>query len=116
MNKINKNKSTGLSERDKTALSALKKALEERFKLIDFRVYGSKVRGEASPESDIDVMIEVEDYNPAIESEIDDIVFKINIEHDCLISVVIFGRRELEEGPLGESPLYKIIEKEGVKI
>jgi len=109
-------KTIGLSENEKTALSKLKKALEERFNLIDFRVFGSKARGEATPESDIDVMIEIEDYNPIAESEIDDIVFKINLEFDCFISLVIFGRKELEEGPLGESPLYRVIEREGVKV
>ena len=109
-------KTISLSGNERAAIGKLKRALEERFTLIDFRVFGSKARGEATPESDVDVMIEIEDYNPAAESEIDDIVFKINLEHDCLISTVIFGRRELEEGPLGESPLYHVIEREGVKV
>ncbi len=43
-------------------------------------------------------------------------MFKINLEHDCFISVVIFGRREIEEGPLAESPLYRVIEREGIKV
>ncbi len=109
-------KTISLPENERAALAKLKKALEERFGLIDFRIYGSKARGEAAPESDIDVMIEIEDYNPTTESAIDELVFKINIDNDCFISVVIFGRRELEEGPLGESPLYRVIEREGIKV
>ena len=109
-------KTISLSGNERAAIGKLKRALEERFTLIDFRVFGSKARGEATPESDVDVMIEIEDYNPAAESEIDDIVFKINLEFDCFISLVIFGRKELEEGPLGESPLYRVIEREGVKV
>lgn len=109
-------KTSGLSENERTALAKLKKALEERFNLIDFRVFGSKARGEAAPESDVDVMIEIEDYNPITESAIDEIVFTINLEYDCFISAVIFGRRELEEGPLAESPLYRVIEREGIKV
>jgi len=106
----------GLSENENAALSKLKKALTDRSDLIDFRVFGSKARGDAVPGSDVDVMIEIEDYNPQTESAIDDIVFKINLEFDCFISAVIFGRRELEEGPLGESPLYRVIEKEGIAV
>jgi predicted nucleotidyltransferase len=109
-------KTIDLLDSERTALAELKRSLEERFELVDFRIFGSKARGEAAPDSDIDVMIEIEDYNPVSESEIDDIVFKINLEHDCLISVVIFGRREIEEGPLGESSLYRVIEREGVKV
>lgn len=40
----------------------------------------------------------------------------MSLDYDCLISVVIFGRQELEEGPLGESPLYKRILAEGVSL
>jgi len=32
------------------------------------------------------------------------------------LSVVVYGRRELEEGPLGESPLYMRILAEGVPV
>jgi predicted nucleotidyltransferase len=109
-------KTSGLLENERAALSKLKKALEERFNLIDFRVFGSKARGEATAESDVDVMIEIEDYNPLTESAIDEMVFQLNLECDCFISAVIFGRRELEEGPLGESPLYRVIEREGIRV
>jgi len=109
-------KTSCLSENENAALSKLKKALTDRSDLIDFRVFGSKARGDAVPGSDVDVMIEIEDYNPVTESEIDEIVFQINLEFDCFISAVIFGRRELEEGPLGESPLYRVIEREGIAV
>ena len=45
------------------------------------RDFGSKVRGEDTPESDIDVFIEIDNINSVIESEIDDIVYKINLEN-----------------------------------
>ena len=105
-----------LNENEKTALVKLKEALQAKFKLVDFYIFGSKVHGTSTLESDIDVMIEIEDYNPVVESDIDDLVFKINLEHDCFISTVLFGRKEIEDGPLGESPLYKVIAKEGVRM
>ncbi len=105
-----------LLENEIMAVSKLKESLIEKFKLFDFRVFGSKARGNASPDSDIDVMIEIEDYTPSVESTIDDIVFEINLNFDCFISTIIFSRKELEEGPLSESPIYKIIQKEGVTV
>jgi predicted nucleotidyltransferase len=101
---------------ERQALSKLKEALQKQFDLVDYCVFGSKARGDASPDSDIDVMIEVENSTPQIEAAIDDLVFEINLAHDCLISTVIFSRKELEEGPLGESPLYKAIKREGVRV
>jgi len=105
-----------LNKNERRALSALKDALMERVRLVDLRLFGSRARGDASPESDIDIMIEVEEYTPTVESLIDDTLFEINLSYDCFISAVIFSRKELEEGPLDASPLYKAVEKEGVRV
>ena len=99
---------------ERKALSTLKDLLEKKYDLRDFRVYGSKVKGSDSPESDVDIMIELEDSSPIIESEIDDLIFRLNIRYDCLITAVYFSRKELEEGPLSESPLYKTILCDGI--
>lgn len=105
-----------LTENEERALKILKEALRRKFDIVDLWVFGSKARGESSHESDVDVMIEVADINPEIEAQIDDMIFEINLENDSFISAVIFGRKELEDGPLAESPIYKIVQKEGVPI
>ncbi|OGL40267.1 MAG: hypothetical protein A2042_02385 [Candidatus Schekmanbacteria bacterium GWA2_38_11] len=105
-----------LKEHEKVALKELKNILQKNYNLLDFRLFGSKARKEDSPESDIDVMIELSEVNPHIETEIDKIIFDINLKNDCFISAVIFGKKELEEGPMDQSPLYKAIEKEGIRI
>lgn len=105
-----------LKENEIRAVFALKKFLSNRFKLLDFRLFGSKVRSEDTLESDIDVMIVLDKNDLQIESQIDDAIFEINLENDCLISAIIFSREELEKGPLDESPIYKIIKKEGVSL
>lgn len=79
-------------------------------------MFGSKARGNASTDSDIDIKIVIEDDNPSAESAIDDIIIEINLNFDCFISTIIFSRKEIEEGPLSESPIYKIIQKEGVTV
>lgn len=105
-----------LNENEEKAIKALENALSKKFGLLDLRLFGSKARGESHSESDIDVMIEIADSNSEIEAQISEIIFKINLQNDSFISAVIFSRRELQEGPLGESPLYKIVQKEGVPI
>lgn len=105
-----------LKQNEGEAVVSLKKDLEKKYKLVDFRIFGSKARGESSEESDIDIMIELEEVTPAIEAVIDTMIFKVNLKYDCLISAVIYSRQELEEGPMSESPLYKVIEREGIKV
>ena len=105
-----------MKKNEKIAIRSLKKELSSRFNLVDLRLFGSKARGEDTPESDIDVMIEIAESNPEIESQIDDIIFEINLKNDSFIFAVFFSKKEIEEGPLSKSPIYKIIEKEGVSI
>jgi len=105
-----------LADNEEQALKELRGELFAKCPIIDFRLYGSKVRGDARQDSDLDVMIEIPEYDRAVVAEIDDIVYRINLEHDVMISTLVFGKDELEEGPLSESPIYKIIQKEGVQL
>jgi hypothetical protein len=33
-----------------------------------------------------------------------------------IISALVFGKDEIEEGPMSESPIYKVIQREGVPL
>ena len=101
---------------EKKALNALRTALLENYSLLDLRLFGSKAKGTDSHDSDLDVMIVLEDYSPSIESEIDDLIFEINLKYNCFITALYFSRKELELGPLAESPIYKKILQEGITL
>jgi len=47
---------------ERTAVLELKGRLEGAVPLVDFRIFGSNARDVDSAESDVDVMIEVENY------------------------------------------------------
>ena len=109
-------KSILLKENEERAITRLNEILSKKINLIELRLFGSKARGESTQESDLDVMIEIAESNYDIRSQIYDIIFEINLENDTFISSTIFSKKELEDGPMGESPIYKIIHKEGVPI
>ena len=101
---------------EQKALEELKRQLRSRFTILDMKLYGSKARGESTPESDIDIMIELEDRDYAVESEIYDTIYDINLEYDVFISPLFISRRLVIDGPLSESPIYKSIQKNGLTI
>ena len=105
-----------LSDTEIKAIKELYSILLRRHTVLDFRIYGSKATGNDVPGSDIDVMIILEQTSPAIESEIDDLVFDINLKYGCFSSILFFSRQELEEGPLAESPIYKKAVSQGITI
>jgi len=98
------------------ALNDLKQSLNQDFQLVDLRLYGSKSRGTADADSDIDIMIELEELTPTFYDKVFDMVFDVNLRHGVFISAVLFGRKELEEGPMSVSPLFKAIERDGVRL
>lgn len=106
----------GLLPDEEKALKELKTALAENHQLLDFRVFGSKATGTDLQDSDLDVMIVLEDHSPKIESRIDDLIFDINLKYDCFITAIFFTRKELEVGPMSQSPIYKKIMTEGISL
>jgi len=105
-----------LAENEERALKELREELVSKYPILDIRLYGSKARGEGREDSDLDVMIEIPDYDRAMVAEIDGIIYRINLKHDVFISVLVFGKDELEEGPMSEAPIYKVIQREGVPL
>ena len=99
---------------EERALKELKDRLSQYFDILDFKLYGSKAKGTDTHGSDLDVMILLEELSPEIESQIDDLIFRINLEYDCFITALFFSQEELEAGPLSESPIYKKILQEGI--
>jgi predicted nucleotidyltransferase len=105
-----------LVENEERALKQLRGELFARYPIIDFRLFGSKARGEGREDSDLDVMIELPVNDPAVVAAIDDIIYRINLDHDVFISAVFFGKDEIEDGPMSEAPIYKVIQQEGIPI
>ena len=105
-----------LADNEQQALKVLRERIFGKYPIVDFRLFGSKARGEGRPDSDLDVMIELPVNDPAIVADIDDMIYRINLDYNVFISAVIFGKDEIEEGPMSEAPIYKIIQREGVPL
>ncbi len=106
----------GISPNEKRALKELRRKLSENYSLMDFKLYGSKAKGTDMIGSDLDVMIVLEVCSPIVESEIDDLIFNINLQYDCFITALFFSQAELDAGALSESPVYKKILQEGISV
>lgn len=105
-----------LTTDERNALENLKNMIAKKYKLLDFILYGSKASGRNTAESDIDIMVKLEEESRSVRWDIYNMVAEVNIHYGCLISPILFSRREIEEGPMDESPIYRRIAKEGIKI
>ena len=105
-----------MTERDTKIAKELKKRLLKVTQLVDFRIFGSRARGDADKYSDMDVFIEVQALDKELKESISDIVWEVGFKHLIVISPIIFTRDEIENSPMRSSPIVKNIVEEGILI
>jgi hypothetical protein len=106
-----------LRENEKAALLELKEKLLERFSDVEIILYGSKARGDANEESDIDVLVLLKrKVNCALKEEIFSTAFKIELKYNVIFGVIVY-QKQFWDSPLGKAmPLHLNIDKEGVYV
>ncbi len=104
-------------DRDLQVARKLKERLSSVVTLVDFKVFGSRARGDADEYSDLDVFIEVETIDKELKEKISDIAWEVGFYNDCMhISPLVFTRYEIEESPLRISSIVQVIAEEGVRV
>jgi uncharacterized protein len=94
----------------------LKERLSALVQVIDFRVFGSRARGNADEYSDMDVFIEIEHLDRSLKERLLDIAWEVGFENFMVISPLIYTRDEIENSPHRASPIVKVIFREGVPL
>jgi uncharacterized protein len=84
--------------------------------ILQFCVFGSRARGDATAGSDLDVFLVVDHIDPDLRERISEIAWEVGFENDLVLSTFVVTVEQLEHGPLGVSPIIRQIEKEGVRL
>ena len=100
---------------DQRILETFAESVRRRYPGARIWAFGSRARGDALPESDLDVCIVIDE--PAtrkVKDWIGDVAWDVGFGADRIITTVVLERREFEEGPRSASPLVSNILREGV--
>ena len=80
-------------------------------------LYGSQARGQAQPESDVDLLVLLDEEVPVeTKRHIHDLLYDIALAEDVVISSIIKSNRKWNLPISKATPLYEIIQEEGIKV
>ena len=77
-------------------------------------LFGSQARGEATEESDIDVVVTVSKLNKKTLDLILEVAWEVGFEAGKVISVIPATFEEMER--LSASPFFQAVKKEGIRV
>jgi len=106
-----------LSSQEQQALQELSSFIKAQWPQARVKVFGSKIKGTADVESDVDTLIELplnitEDVRRCIIHR----VFEINLTHGTNLSVLIVSQEEWEQGYLTLLPIHREVEEGSVTL
>lgn len=84
--------------------------------LVEAKVFGSKVRGEDSFESDVDILVLLKQIDQEKREIIANLSFEVGLKYDLFLSTVVY-EQDIFYSPLSQETLfYQNIQREGVLI
>jgi len=107
-----------LEPREARALEEFVRRVRERLgeNLVALKLFGSKAASRGEPDSDIDVLVEVNGAGTAVEDQVLDLAFEVNVAHEVYISPRVVAKATLEDPVWRLTPFLQAVEREGVPL
>lgn len=99
-------------------IEEFKRRVEARFpgELVRLVIFGSKVRGEATPESDVDLLAVIQSENWRLGDEIRSMGYALELEHGVVLSIQVISRNHYERLRANGTQFFHVLEQEGVVV
>ena len=107
-----------LTEAEENVIEKLVKKIKDTLgdNLVFIELFGSKIRGDYEPDSDIDLLVVVKNKNAKLRSSLYDILFEIDPYYNFKISLIIYSEFEYKQNIKLKSTFFENLEKEGIRL
>ena len=104
--------------RELPIVEEFKRRVEERFpgELVRLVLFGSKVHGEATADSDLDVLVVMRSEDWRRGDEIRALGYALEIEHGLVLSIQVMSLGHYETLRACGSQFFRAVEREGVMV
>lgn len=105
-----------LAPRDAAAVSEFVERVRARLgaRLVGLRLFGSKARGDAHEDSDLDIAVIVDRDRLAAEDAAIDVAFDVNLAHDVYVSPRVILADVLEHPSWRITHFVRALQRDGV--
>lgn len=102
-----------MTYKDKVAAitKQFRQTVENKYNIIEMKLFGSFARGDYSKTSDIDLMVRLPKVDRNIEEDLFNIAYDLELEYDCVIDVIV-----LPQNFDNDIMIYQNVQKEGIAI
>lgn len=101
-------------EKELKIVEKFKQLVKRRVMVHEVRVFGSRARGDAAEDSDLDVLVVVDQLDHATEKYISDCAWEAGFPDEIVIMPVAITLDNLKNSPLRESAFIRTVYREGV--
>lgn len=107
-----------LTGREQQTLRRFKGILLERFgdEIAEVRLFGSKARGDAGPESDLDVLVVTRRDDWRLKEQIGQVATTILLEEGVYLSLKVFGQPFYRRLVTLQTPFIKSVLQDGIPV
>ena len=103
-----------MDKNDLLLLRRFSAKIKDAFANPQIWAFGSRVRGTAVPESDLDICVVLDNFNSMDRALVSEIAWEAGFDAGVVISTIVFTREEFENGPPSASRLVQAIRLEGI--
>ncbi len=109
-----------MGELDKALIEELKRRLPPDVLLHIRRMilYGSRARGDAAEDSDLDLVALVDENSPELEQKLDEIAYSVMWDNDFkpIISLKVFAEERFRTAAAKGFSYYRNVDREGITV
>ena len=103
-----------MSTEDRELLDAFAKRVRAVVPSAAIWAFGSRARGSAHPDSDLDLLVVVPEATRDVRESVPRSAWEIGFEHERLLAPVILTAENFEHGPMSASTLVANVRRDGV--
>ena len=107
-----------LTPNDHAAVEEYIQLIRSRYpeRILAVALFGSKARGDADDESDIDLLVLVDAEENEFRDELWHIASRVSLEHNVVVSPCVFGQERWAETRRIRMPISRAIQAEAVPL